>query len=58
MSTSDRFAGMTVNERLLEANLLAAFGEARSRWDEEALRSIFNRIDLHGYDLDQLRTKR
>ncbi|WP_421847524.1 hypothetical protein [Novosphingobium sp.] len=44
-----------MNERLVVCGLIVEFDRARSRWDVEALRSIFAEIDLSGYDLEQLR---
>ena len=55
MSIVGRFAGMTVNERLFGANLLTAFDAARSSWDKQTFRSIFYKIGLPDYDLNQLR---
>ncbi len=50
-----RFGGMTVNERLFAAGLLADFDAARKDWDEVALRRIFVAVELPDYDLELLR---
>ncbi len=47
--------GMTVNERLVVCGLIDEVDRARSRWDVEALRSIFAQIGLPGYDIELLR---
>ena len=55
MNERSDLKGMTVNERLFVCGLMDEFDRARLQWDIAALRSIFDEIDLAGYDLEQLR---
>jgi hypothetical protein len=45
---------MTVNERLFACGLMDRFDRARADRDLEALRSIFERIELPDYPLESL----
>jgi len=45
---------MTVNERLLVCGLMDEFDRARADGDAEALRSIFQQIELPDYPLESL----
>ncbi len=55
MTSTERFAGMSVNERLFAAQLLAPFDQALRDADEAELKRIFASIGLPDYDLAQLR---
>ena len=51
---TNRLAGMTVNERLLFRGLMDDFDRARADRDVEELRSIFARIELPDYPVEEL----
>jgi hypothetical protein len=46
--SADRFAGMTMNERLFEAGLLEAFDAAFSARDRGALIDIYRQVGRDG----------
>ena len=50
----NELAGVTVDERLFACGLLDQYDRARSERDLDALRSIFQRIALPDYPLEEL----
>ena len=46
MTDKSRYAGMTVNERLIEANLLKEFDQAARKRDREQMFDLLQKVEM------------